>query len=151
MPLRIEFDFHTRATPADVVELLTDFSPERPKRWPALSDRWYEVYDVGASTADVREGQDKPTLWAREKYDWSTPGAVTWTVTESSDLAPGSFVTLAAADSLDGGSNVHGTWERGATTLKGRTVLVLMRVAGRKILSNYFRKVYDDLADQRRT
>jgi len=149
MPTRLEFDFHTRATSEEVVELLTDFSPNRPTRWPALSERWYEVYDVGASSADVREGQEKPTLWARETYDWSTPGTVTWTVTDSSDLAPGSFVELTATASPDGGSDVHGTWERSAKTLKARAILLLMSVVGRRVLSNYFRKVYDDLADQR--
>lgn len=150
MPTRVEFDFHTRATPDDVVELLTDFSPDRPKRWPALSERWYEVYDVGVSTADVREGQEKPTLWARETYDWSTPGTVTWTVTDSSDLAPGSFVTLVASTSPDGGSDVHGTWERSAKSFKAKAILMMMSVAGRKMLRDYFRKVYDDLADQQR-
>ena len=149
MPTRLEFDFHTRATPDEVVELLTDFSPARPTRWPQLSERWYEVYDVGVSTADVREGQDKPTLWARETYDWSTPGTVTWTVTDSSDLASGSFVSLVATASPDGGSEVHGTWERSAKTVKARAILVMMSVVGRKVLGNYFRKVYDDLADQR--
>jgi len=149
MPTHVEFDLHTQATPGEVVDLLTDFSPARPKRWPALSERWYEVYDVGATSADVREGQDKPTLWAREKYDWSTPGTVTWTVVDSGDLAPGSFVTLTATAAPDGGSDIHGTWERGATSVKARAILVLMSVAGRKVLSNYFRKVFDGLADQR--
>lgn len=150
MPTRVEFVFHTRATPEQVVGLLTDFSPDRPKRWPALSERWYEVYDVGVSSADVREGQDRPVLWARETYDWSTAGTVTWTVTDSSDLAPGSFVTLTAIASSDGGSDVHGTWERSAKSMKARVILMVMSVAGRKVLSNYFRKVYDDLAGQRR-
>ena len=127
-----------------MVERLTDFSPDRPRRWPALSPRWYEVYELGEFTADVREGQDKPTLWARERYDWSTPGTVTWTVIESSDLAPGSFVSLTATAASDGGSNVHGTWERSARTLKARAILVMMSLDGRKVLSNYFRKVYDD-------
>jgi hypothetical protein len=145
---RIEFDFHTRATPAQVVELLTDFSPDRPKRWPQLSERWYEVYEVGETSADVREGQDKPTIWAREHYDWSTPGTVTWTVTESSDLAPGSFVRLTAADASDGGSDVRGTWERTATTVKGRAIVALMSVVGRRVLSSYLTKVYDGLAHQ---
>jgi hypothetical protein len=149
VPTRVEFDFHTRAVPEEIVELLTDFSPERTKRWPALSERWYEVYDVGASTADVREGQERPSMWARELYDWSTPGTVSWTVTDSSDLTPGSFVTLIATASPDGGSDVHGTWERGAKTPKARVILVLMSVAGRRVLSNYFRKVYDELADRR--
>jgi hypothetical protein len=149
MPTRVEFEFHTRATPDEVVGLLTDFSADRPKRWPALSERWYEVYDVGESAADVREGQDRPTMWAREHYDWSTPGTVTWTVTESSDLAPGSFVSIRAAAAADGGSDVRGTWERTGTTLKARAIVMLMSVAGRKVLGDYFRKVYDGLADQR--
>ena len=100
---RVEFDLHTRASPGDVVELLTDFSPARPQRWPALAERWYEVYAVGDTSADVR----------------------------------------------DGGSNVHGTWQRGATTLKGRAVLALMSVVGRRVLSDYFRKAFDQLADQK--
>lgn len=151
MSTRVEFDFHTRASPDDVVELLTDFSPARPKRWPQLSEKWYEVYEVGPSSADVREGQDKPTMWAREKYDWSTPGAVSWTVADSSDLAPGSFVRLTAKASADGGSDVHGVWERSATTLKGRLILALMSVVGQRVLVSYFRKVYDDLAGERQS
>jgi hypothetical protein len=63
MVTRIEFDFHTVATPDQVVGLLTDFSPDRPKIWPQLSERWFEVYSVGETSADVREGQDRPTLW----------------------------------------------------------------------------------------
>jgi hypothetical protein len=43
MPTRVELDLDTRATPEQVVERLTYFSPDRPKRWPALSERWYEV------------------------------------------------------------------------------------------------------------
>ena len=146
MPTRVEFDFHTTATPAQVVELLTDFSDARPDRWPALSRRWYEVYSVGATEADVREGQDKPPLWAREHYDWSTPGKVTWTVVDSSDLGTGSYVSLSARPGAAGGADVHGVWERTATTTKTRVILAIMRVAGARILSGYFRKVYDGLA-----
>lgn len=39
---------------------MTDFSPNRPHRWPALSAKAFEVYHVGATEADVREGQDFP-------------------------------------------------------------------------------------------
>jgi hypothetical protein len=34
-----EFDFVTTATPDQVVELMTDFSPNQPHRWPASSPR----------------------------------------------------------------------------------------------------------------
>jgi hypothetical protein len=144
---RIDFDFHTKATPGQVVGLLTDFSPDRPAIWPQLSERWFEVYSVGETSADVREGQDSPTMWARELYDWSQPGTVTWTVKESSDLTPGSFVSVTATPAPDGGSDVHGIWERAATTLKGRAILVLMRLIGARMLTSYLRKVYDARAD----
>jgi hypothetical protein len=145
MPTRVEFDFHTRATPDQVVELLTDFSEKRPERWPALSRRWYEVYAVGETSADVREGQEKPVMWAREAYDWSTPGTVTWTVQDSKDLATGSFVSLTATGAADGGSDVHGIWERSGKTLKARAIVTMMSVMGPRILSGYFTKVYDAL------
>jgi hypothetical protein len=40
---RFEFDFVTTATPHRVIELMTDFSPNRPARWPALSATDFEV------------------------------------------------------------------------------------------------------------
>ena len=78
-----EFDFVTTAAPEQVVELMTDFSPNRPHRWPASSLTAFEVYHVGDTEADIREGQDFPKLWARWHYDWSTPGSVTLAITES--------------------------------------------------------------------
>jgi hypothetical protein len=148
MHTHIEFDFQTRATPEQVVELLTDFSPNRPERWPQLSAKWYEVYTVGATEADVREGQDKPVFWAKEHYDWSTPGKVTWTVTESEYLAPGSYVSIEAKASAGGGSDIHGEWDRTGKNRPGNMAAFIMRFAGRKIMSRYLRKVFDGLADQ---
>jgi tRNA nucleotidyltransferase/poly(A) polymerase len=34
---KFDFDFVTTATPDQVIELMTDFSPNRPHRWPASS------------------------------------------------------------------------------------------------------------------
>src|SRR4029079_1007611 len=39
---------------------MTDFSPNRPHRWPAYSVKAYEVYRLGETEADIREGQDFP-------------------------------------------------------------------------------------------
>ncbi len=83
MRTKFEFDFATTATPEQVVELMTDFSPNRPHRWPASSVKAFEVYHLGETEADIREGQDFPKLWARWHYDWSTPGSVTLAITES--------------------------------------------------------------------
>jgi hypothetical protein len=61
---RFEFDFDTKATPNQVIELMTDFSLNRPYRWPASSVKAFEVYHLGDTEADIREGQDFPKLWA---------------------------------------------------------------------------------------
>jgi len=145
MPTHLEFDFHTTATPDQVVEMLTDFSDARPDRWPALSRQFYEVYSVGETEADVREGQEKPKIWAREHYDWSQPGKVTWTVVDGSDLGKGSFVSLIAKPGGAGGADVHVVWERSGTTTKGRVIVTMMRFAGTRILSGYFTKAFDGL------
>jgi hypothetical protein len=48
---RFEFDFVTTATPEEVVELMTDFSPERVRRWPASSAKAFEGYHLGETDA----------------------------------------------------------------------------------------------------
>jgi len=81
------FDFVTTAAPDQVIELMTDFSPNRPHRWPASSVKAFEVYHLGET--DIREGQEFPKLWATWHYDWSTPGTVTLTVVASDAMAAG--------------------------------------------------------------
>ena len=73
MRTKFEFDFVTTATPDQVIELMTNFSPNRPHRWPASSVKAFEVYRLGETEADIREGQDFPKVWATWHYDWSTP------------------------------------------------------------------------------
>ena len=91
LPVRtkFEFDFVTTATPDQVVELMTDFSPNRPHRWPASSEVAFEVYHLGETDAEIREGQDFPKRWARWRYDWSTPNSVTLTIVQAEALAAG--------------------------------------------------------------
>ncbi len=64
MRTKFDFDFVTTATPDQVIELMTDFSPNRPHRWPASSVKAFEVYHLGETEADIREGRDFPKLWA---------------------------------------------------------------------------------------
>jgi len=100
------FDFVTTAAPDQVIELMTDFSPNRPHRWPASSVKAFEVYHLGET--DIREGQEFPKLWATWHYDWSTPGTVTLTVVASDAMAAGGFMTLTATPTAEDGSSVHG-------------------------------------------
>ena len=142
---RFEFDFVTTATPDQVIELMTDFSPNRPHRWPASSVKAFEVYHVGETEADIREGQDFPKLWAKWHYDLSEPNSVTLTVVESDAQAPGSFMTLTATPRAEGGSSVHGVWEQTSTNLTGLLGVATMRFIGPRFMSSYYKKVYDGL------
>ena len=112
MHTKFEFDFVTTATPDQVVELMTDFSPNRPHRWPASSVKAFEVYHLGDTEADIREGQDFPKLWATWHYDWSKPGSVTLTITESDAMQTGGFMTLTATPTAEGGSSCTGCGSR---------------------------------------
>jgi hypothetical protein len=89
---RVEFDAETSLSPEQVVAALTAFTDRRPDIWESLSRDVFHVYSVGDTTADVREGNKLPKIWARERYDWSTPGRIRWEVTESNFCDPGSYV-----------------------------------------------------------
>ena len=67
----------------------------------------FEVYHLGETDAEIREGQDFPKRWARWRYDWSTPNSVTLTIVQAEALQPGGFMTLTASPRAEGGSIVH--------------------------------------------
>ncbi len=123
---RVELDMETALSPEKVTELLTDFSPKRPEIWPGLWSGAYEVYSVGQTTAEVREGNKSPRIWARERYDWSTPGVVRWEVLESNFCTPGSFVEAHLSPGSAGGTKVHIVWERTPTTVSARLMMIMI-------------------------
>jgi hypothetical protein len=142
---KFAFDFVTTATPDQVIELMTDFSPDRVHRWPASSAKAFEVYHLGEAAADIRDGQDFPMLWATWHYDWSAPGSVTLTITESDALQPGGYMTLSATPRVEGGSAVHGEWDQTSKNLTALIGVTAMRFIGPRFLSSYYKKVYDGL------
>ncbi len=144
MRTTFEFDFVTTATPDQVIELMTDFSPNRAQRWPASSQKALEVYHVGDTDADIREGQDFPKLWAKWHYDWSVPGTVTLTITEADALRPGGFMRLTATPRAEGGSAVHAVWDQSSKNVSGLIAVTVMRFIGPRFLTSYYKKVYDD-------
>jgi hypothetical protein len=123
---RIELDIETSLSPEKVRQMLIDFSPQRPEVWPGLWEGAYQVISVGETTAEVREGNKSPRIWARERYDWSTPGLVRWEVLESNFCTPGSFVEARLSPGPDGGTKVHIVWERTPTTIPARLGFVLI-------------------------
>jgi hypothetical protein len=118
----IDVVVETSAPPEKVREALLDFSERRPEVWPSLSPDLYEVYSIGETSAEIKEGNSSPfgAFWARERYDWSDPATVRWTVVESNFCTPGSYVSATPRAREGGGSRIDIHWERTPTSFKGR-------------------------------
>jgi hypothetical protein len=139
---RLELDVETSLPPERVRDAILDFSERRPELWPGIDPSLYEVYSVGETSADVREGTKLPftRIWARERYDWSTPGTIRWTVTESNFSTPGSYVEATLNPREAGGTSVHVVWERTGTTLVGRLLIRLIALSRGKPIGSSIEK-----------
>ena len=138
---RIVFEIRSPLGPDEVLTNLVDFSERRLRLWPAIDPAVYVVHDVGEGWADVTEGSDVfGGIWARERYDWSTPGAVRATLQGSNAWYPGGTWTLRAEPGSDGGSRLIVVRDRRARNVKGRLLEALMRIAGARMLASELRK-----------
>jgi hypothetical protein len=124
---RFVFDLRTDASPAAVRAALLDFSESRPTFWPGLPPDQYEIYEVGDTWAEIREGYRGP-IWWRERYEWSGSGTVVCTAVASGFGAPGSYVRWDITPADGGGSGVHIVWDRRGKTVFGRLFVGLMAV-----------------------
>ena len=99
------------------------------------------MYTVSETSAEVKEGTKLPfgTVWARERYDWSDPNTVRWTVIESNFSLPGSFVS-ATLEPTDGGTRVKIHWQREGTGLFHKLMMRVMVASKGKPIAQSFRK-----------
>jgi hypothetical protein len=105
---------HSSLSPERVLEAAYDFSKRRAEVWPNVSMRHFEVHEQAKESADVSEGTRAGPIvnWERCRYDWSQPGSVKATVTDSNVYAvPGSSWEIKATPA-DGGSRVEMIWVR---------------------------------------
>ena len=123
--VRIAFDLRTDASPEAVRAGLLDFSERRPELWPGLPADQYEIYEVGDTWAEIREGYRGP-IWNRERYDWSQPDRIVFTAVDSGVAAPGGQVIVDIAPRTDGGSTVHVVWQRTGKRIFGRVFVGLI-------------------------
>jgi Polyketide cyclase / dehydrase and lipid transport len=131
--------------PERVIAALTDFTDARPSIWPSLAPDHYEVHELGDGWADVTEGADfAGGVWERGRYDWSQPGIVRFSVTDSNAFAAGSSWEYRVRP--DGaGSVVELTVSRRAATPKGRVLALLLRIGGKRALGADLRRALDGL------
>jgi hypothetical protein len=83
---------HTSLPPERVLEAARDFSARRAELWPDVHVEHLTVHETGETFADVTEGNPWPIGYVGERlrYDWSEPGIVKGTVTDSNIFRPGS-------------------------------------------------------------
>jgi len=132
-------EVETSLPPERVRAALLDFSDRRPDIWPGLTRSLYKAHSVGETTADIQEGTKTPfgKVWATERYDWSDPNTVRWTVQESNFSTVGSYVAATLEPRGDGGTRVHIEWSRSGTTLLGKFLVRLIVMSkGKPIVSS---------------
>lgn len=113
---------------------LTDFSDKRTEIWQGTLDPdKYEVYEVGATSARVREGSKRPNVWAVEQYEWA-PGRVVATAEESNFCKPGSGVEYHITEGASGGSHLTVDWRREPSNFKGWMLITPMKMVGPKMI-----------------
>jgi len=118
--------------PAQVLRILTDFSPARSKAWPGVDDAHLQVHGHGEGWADVTEGN--ATTWERERYTWDTEGRkVAAETTDSNVWAAGSRWDYVLTPD-GGGTEVRVTLTRHGRNLKGRLIGALLPLAGASVV-----------------
>jgi len=136
---RIEFTLDSDVPPDRVLAAAADFSERRPDLWPNLSRRYYKVHERGDTWAEATEGSDvMGGIWARERYDWSTPGTVRATVVDSNVFAGGTW-ELGSESNGRVGSRIHVVNDRRPKG-KGRVAAVMMTFMGKRLLTKHLQQ-----------
>jgi hypothetical protein len=126
---------------------LTDFSDRRPELWPGLDAKFYRLFDRGETWAEVQEGTDVlGGVWARERYDWSTPGRVTLTLLESPDFRPGTLIAYRVTDRSGAGCHVAVDLHRIGASPRGRLVGAVLQLTGVRRFTKELALTLDRLA-----
>ena len=133
------FTVHTDLAPGDVLVLLTDFGPDRSRRWPNIDADHFQVHDQGEGWAEVTEGNAMG--WERERYSWDpSGGSVTVDTLDSNLWGPGScwHYELQPAGS---GTDVKVTLHRVPRSFRGRLVGALIPLVGARTLGRQLESV----------
>lgn len=139
----------TAMPPAQVLASAHDFSERRAEVFPAVEAERLEVHEMGEGSADVTEGTGVGPLgvnWERCRYEWSQPGSVTATVTDSNVYATFGSRWEINAIPKGKGSEVEMIWARDFQRRpKAMFFGTLFRVIGKPIFRKYARDVIKNL------
>ena len=135
---RTQWELDTPLSVEAVTEALVDFSPRRQVIWRETCDpAVYRVHAVGDTWAEVTEGVSY--AWSRERYDWSTPGAVTLTQLDSNVAEPVGTIRYTIGPLPDGGIHIVCERYRLFRGSRGRVLGTFMALFGSRLLRAQFR------------
>ena len=134
------FTVHTSLSPSEAMVVLTDFGPDRSRRWPNVDDAHFTVHELGPDWAEVTEGNAMG--WERERYTWdSAAGTVAIDTLDSNLWGPGSGWRYELTPAGDG-TDVQVTLTREARSFRGRLVGALIPLVGGRALGGQLRSVF---------
>jgi hypothetical protein len=132
----IRFSATTSVTPEQFVAAVTDFGPGRSEIFGASSDADLKVHSQGPTEADVTEGSRG--IWERLHYDWSDPGRVVMTTTDSNTWGGNSGHTYTFTRNPDGTTGIDVLVVRDGKNLKGRAIGLVLETVGKGALPKAF-------------
>jgi hypothetical protein len=133
---KVHVQIESKLPPAQILEVLTDFGPNRAKAWPGVDDAHLTVHDQGPSYADVTEGNK--IGWERETYNWDAEtGTVSAVTTDSNLWGPGSRWDYKLTPH-DGGTTLDITLTRNGKGIKGKLIGGVVGVVGKRMTKMSF-------------
>jgi len=136
---KTQFTVHTTLSPSEVLDLFTDFGPERASRWPNVDAAHFTVHELGTDWAEVTEGNAMG--WERERYSWDAAAGTVAIDTLDSNLWGQGGGWRYQLSPAAGGTDVHVTLTRVPKSLLGRLVGALIPIVGARTLGRQFQSV----------
>ncbi|WP_107765638.1 hypothetical protein [Nocardioides terrigena] len=142
----MKFDLITRASPAQVLEAMTDFTDRRLEIWnTTLDPNIYKVIELGDTWAVAREGSPRSPYWVIARYDWSDPGVVRWTELETNHGDPGDgFMRI--EPSRAEGSHLHVEWSTHPVRIRDKLAIFLLHHTMNRVIARMWRNALDRFA-----
>jgi hypothetical protein len=126
----------TTLAPEQYIDGLTDFGPDRSKRFSNSADEYLKVHQRDRAQADVTEGSGG--VWERLHYDWSDPHHVVLTTTDSNVWGGASGHTYTFTRRPDGTTDIDVVVVRDGKNLKGWLLGFVLRTIGKGVLERAF-------------
>lgn len=126
----------TTLTPEQYLAALIDFGPGRSRVFGNSTDGYLKVHRAGSFQADVTEGSGG--VWERLHYDWSDPGRVVLTTTDSNLWGGRSGHTYTFTRRQDGMTDIDVIVVRDGKNWRGRALGFMLGTIGKRVLEKAF-------------